>query len=347
MNEGALNDILTGRRLNLVVDTKHTSVPAAAKGCERVTWVETAETLYDPLSKVVQNQAAAAPGTYWGREDPKHISFFPAWDTGEGAVAVDKIKPLEKMFFSKYDLSLYMQEHPGKEGVFTSFMYYSPAPGKCILIEGTGGVARRPDAEGVMRDSLTACNPNMRASTVARNFTNFKADTISDGVEQLNEVWDLIKSALARGPNKKNMSKTITLAAQNYHPEHFVVGKRLGDESQALACLRDLKIVTYGPNLLPQNVAEMPYVNVFVTFDRLALLAALYYRVPAVIFSWGQKQRPGANPGSAFIAYRSELDTPETQYKGLVARIAETLSDARPAKPDANVLKELNNINVR
>ena len=34
-------------------------------------------------------------------------------------------------------------------------------------------------------------------------FTKFKSDTISDGVKQLNKVWDLIKSALARGPNEK------------------------------------------------------------------------------------------------------------------------------------------------
>ena len=329
LNEGTLNNILTGRRLNLVVDTKRTSVPAAAKGCKRVTWVETAETLYDPLTKVVQNMAEAAPETYWGREDPNHVSFFPAWNFKEGKVAVDKIKPLEKMFFSKYDLSLYMQKHPEKEGVFTSFMYCSPERGQCILIEGTGGITD---------SSLTACNTNLSASTVARNFTNFKAETIKNGVKELNHLWHLIKSTLSHGPNKEKIIETITLAAQNYHPPHFVVGKRLGDESQALACLRDLKIVTYGPEELPQNVAAMPYVNVFVTFDRLALLAALYYRVPAVIFSWAKKERENHNPGRAFIAYRSELDTPETQYKSLVARIAETLKGPSPAKPDAREL---------
>ena len=68
------------------------------------------------------------------------------------------------------------------------------------------------------------------------------------GVQRLNFVWDLIKETLGRGLNKKNILKTITLAAKYYNPEYFVVGKRLGDESQALACLRDLKIVTYGKN---------------------------------------------------------------------------------------------------
>ena len=198
-----------------------------------------------------------------------------------------------------------------------------------------------------------------------KKFYHFKAVTISDGVEQLNKVWDLIKRALEHGPNKKEIIRTITLAAENYHPEYFVVGKRLGDESQALACLRDLKIVTYGKDketqkTIPEEQKGMPYVNVFVTFDRLALAAALYYRVPAVIFTWdltttdpktnvvGDSSRISGEggKGGAFIAYRSELDTPETQYKGLVARIAETLKGPRPDEPDADVLKELTDINA-
>ncbi len=371
LNKGALNNILTGRRLNLVVDTWRTSVPAAAEDCERVTWVETAETLYDPMPKVVQNMAEAAPRTYWGREDPNHVSFFPKWDNNKvGNIAIVTLNTPEQMFFSKYDLSLYMHRlvtvsDEGEErDRFTSFMYYSPAHGKCILIEGTGGVARRPDAGDKWRDSFTACNANLAQCTVARNFTNFKAVTISDGVEQLNKVWGLIKRALAHGPNKKEIIETITLAVENYHPEYFVVGKRLGDESQALACLRDLKIVTYGRGkktheTIPEAQKGMPYVNVFVTYDRLALAAALYYRVPAVIFSWGLKitdkksgaikdsprAADGGNPGGAFIAYRTELDNLETQFESLKAQFRATLTGKRPDLPNVNQdFKEYNNI---
>ena len=313
--------------------------------------------------------AEKAPGTYWARENPNHVSFFPKWTDEEGSIKIAKLVTPEQMFFSKYDLSLYMHRlvtvnaKGEQRDRFTSFMYYSPAPGKCILIEGTGGVARRRGDDDKLHDSFTACNTNLKQCAVNNMFTQFKANTISDGVEQLNKVWDLIQRALEHGPNKKEIIRTITLAAENYHPEYFVVGKRLGDESQALACLRDLKIVTYGKDketqeTIPEEQKGMPYVNVFVTFDRLALAAALYYRVPAVIFSWDLKTTdPKTNvvgdssrisgkggKGGAFIAYRSELDTPEAQYNSLMARITETLSDAPPAEPDANVLQELTDI---
>jgi len=209
-------------------------------------------------------------------------------------------------------------------------MYYSPAPGKCILIEGTGGVARRPDAAGKMRDSLTACNSNLKACTVAKNFERPWEENVASSVDALLEIWGEIRKLLVTPgpPSKKAIRKTITLAAKNYHPNYFVVGKRLGDESQALACLRPLDLpVIYGT----------PSVIVFVTFDRLALAAALYYRVPAVIFSWDLTttdretnetkdssritNSDGFGKGGAFIAYRTELDTPKAQITDLLSKI--------------------------
>ena len=111
---------------------------------------------------------------------------------------------------------------------------------------------------------------------------------------------------------------------------------------------------------IPEAQKGMPYVNVFVTYDRLALAAALYYRVPAVIFSWGLKitdkksgaikdsprAADGGNPGGAFIAYRTELDNLETQFESLKAQFRATLTGMkRPDLPNVNQdFKEYNNI---
>ena len=97
-----------------------------------------------------------------GREDPNHVSFFPAWgEEGAACRLWIKLSRLKRCFFLNMTLACICKNIPQKEGVFTSFMYCSPKRGQCILIEGTGGITD---------SSLTACNPNMRAMHSFKEF---------------------------------------------------------------------------------------------------------------------------------------------------------------------------------
>lgn len=310
---GSLNKILSPQILNLVVDTKTSSVSSAAEGVDRVTWVETVETLHDPAKKNAKTQSKNSAKTYWGREDPKHLSFFPSWTEELGSVEIKNILPPSKMFFSKFDISLYKYNR-------TSYMhYYSRSTDKSILIEGTCGVS-----------DLTASNPNMWQCAAVTLFTQFRDDTIKPAMKSLNDVFKKIKNVFFKNGNRnRNRKKNLNseLKAEFYQRAYFMVGKRLGDQGQALACLRKINITEYGQDnkVLPNEVATRaarPTVNVFVTIDRLAFLAALYYRVPAAIFCWGKKSGENAQQ-SAFIAYRTDLATPRSQFKYLKTHIAD------------------------
>ena len=75
-----------------------------------------------------------------------------------------------------------------------------------------------------------------------------------------------------------------------------------------------------------------PTTNVFVTYDRLAAVAALLYRVPAVIFNWSDENSRGA-----FIIYQSQLESPAAKA---VAAAAEA------KKYNASIVAITNNIKV-
>ena len=137
------------------------------------------------------------------------------------------------------------------------------------------------------------------------------------GASYIRNVLKKAKTALASG--KKLTTDETKKWRPVYEEPIMVIGKRVGDQGQALSCLRSLAGDDVEPPLQQSSGVAVPatsIVNTFVTHDRLAFVAAMLYRVPAIIFNW-QVQKPDVLEKGAFIIYQANLDTLGEQLKRL------------------------------
>ena len=183
------------------------------------------------------------------------------------------------------------------------------------LLQGGGGKKkkkkkkkrkkRRKGGGGGGRSAQLNWNTTMGYVKAFKEITEATLDEIAAGLEeekagQREEGAEGLSSASAEDEDfhlLKNAASRRFFARQ--FPKFLIVSKRIGDQGQALACLRS--------DLFPDNDFADSAVNVFVTLDKLAAAAALLYGVDALVFT-SQKGPVEGYPATTFIIYKKSLE---------------------------------------
>ena len=260
----------------------------------------------------------------------------------------EKWKQEDQMFFSSYNIyqiiqKMTMDEVVGKESgatkvlkkriragkyslwsFFRTFTYMITKIGRKNISWAIQGptlnpLEGEPSPLSIFQKLPKTAKWNIKSSFIKSfdHHTNTILTEIREGLEE--EEAEQRESPQIESPAPfRPTTKKDALLYSKLLPKFLFVSKRLGDQGQALACLRN-PLMPYNPNS-PEDA-----VNVFVTYDRLALAAALTYRVDAAIFAFPKnKGVPGKNEGiphGAFIIIKKNLETAEARWNSLKEKI--------------------------
>ena len=251
--------------------------------------------------------------TTWRRDK------FPAWSGIRGGdVLISKLPADDEgqhdvMFFSRYDCYQVIKRIPRTEGPawnqYSAHTYICKEGEVSVLwaIEGS-----MPSAgSSVERTSPLTDYKKVEGTRLTHGYGSWPARAQKAALKRLGQFAK--EGVLSATGKKIAAARSIAKASI---PGFLILAKRLGDQGQALACLREpLGVSTGSGKGGPQANAT----NVFVTIDRLALAAALAYKVPAAIFCY--KGGGGYSSGALMII-----------KKNLLRGVAGGRSSSAPAK---------------
>lgn len=275
-------------------------------------WVQNRQTLYDPASKSKPDKGAGKEimmGNDRVRfcwEDTKVNDFstverYPPWNElritnstvqtsdSQSTIPVDKLYDKNVMFYSKDDIYMVLQSDNDNT--------YRSQDSLCIM--------NTPQMDNTPRTTVIM-DKGMASKTDIHLQDGFYA-SLAKPLENL-----------LRSVGTSDTPTTETNDLREILKQHHVAAKRLGDQGQALSCLKEgqiFKTQRYIPEdvMVTDSVQEGPTTNTtgqsdtkedrveytieedsittngyncFVTFDRVALCSALLYRAPIALFQY-------------------------------------------------------------
>ena len=234
----------------------------------KIFWVYNRQVQYDPASKTTPNTDAGIMFNGKNRlffcwENSAAPTFnpfeyYPKWDIPHNIIIDPKtFQPINKLFYSKDDIHMILKTDKREN----YFMYQTPL---CHI--------QTEDNRMILMDKAMA----------AKGVNVFANGSYS----HLREKYKLVLDELRLQIRVRTIEPT-TLDIDNHH----YVAKRLGDQGQALSCCKSSMDLSYiAKDGTTQSIRSNGN-HCFVTEDRLALTAALLYRVPIIIYLYRTSNR--------------------------------------------------------
>jgi hypothetical protein len=222
-------------------------------------WVQNRQTLYDPAGKAHPQSDAGKkmfqdnPRVKFCWENTTTTKFLPreiypfwskSWDKPIQRLTLQN---KNELFFSKNEMNLVIQSNPQND--------YESQEAVCIL--------KTEDKKTVI---------------MSKEMASKNAGPLSKG--EYAALESMLRKSLQGGSLQPNSSIS---AVRRTIEQHHVAAKRLGDQGQALSCLKAGQLFHYMKNDREETIA-LNGLNCFVTHDRLAMAAAIAYQVPIVIY---------------------------------------------------------------
>jgi hypothetical protein len=233
--------------------------------------IQNRQTLYDPAGKSTPNTKAGKEiflnNPYvkfaWENSTPGAYTkgeLFPSWKSKTNSIDLDKLDDNNILFYCKNDIFQILDSSD-------PYNYLSQET-KCIM--------KTHD------NHIVVMNKEM-AKISGGSFTSGSYSKL------FSEMKNVISSLFKSNP-----------VPQKFSDKHHCPAKRLGDQGQALSCLKDKIKLKYYPLLDGKTekkgksaVADITSDgnHCFVTIDRPALAAALMYKVPLILYSYYGNER--------------------------------------------------------
>ena len=285
---------------NLVKDLRiKQSNPANRVQCY---WVQNKQTLYDPAGKTTPStKAGYRPETHkkgagvfvnndnvlFSWENPEHgslIDIYPKWDLDVSEdIDINDLPNKNIMYYSKYDVCQVINKQTDN---------YEKQESHCII--------KTPKNKIVI---ITKTMASKKGNTIAKLASASAAASRSfdDFIAEISGFTDIT-------------------GIDTYTDIYHVLAKRLGDQGQALSCLKDsFSLIVKDRDGIKRNQLSNGY-HCFVTFDLPALSGALLYNVPIILYCY--------NKGNYHLFIRKDLLAPEKlletskqRYKGLYVQM--------------------------
>lgn len=273
--------------LGLVVDTYSSDFRDFIKGFKAMGggmgirgtsyyWIQNKETLYDPAGKttpitdVGKQLFEGNPKVHFAWENNTrytgegasnsfgNVSMYKSCDARIPALNIDDEGNRNTLFYSKYDIIQLLKTSDVMNPPFSSQTENIFA----VLTDKSG-----PKVKQILVNEKAA-EKNQALFTIA------SYRTLSD------RYGDIIEGALGNPIAEPSPENYIDIVNK-----YRYVFKRLGDQGQALSCTRPISVLYKETPIDPILNRKIFNKNVaFVTIDRPALVAAVLYRVPVVIF---------------------------------------------------------------
>lgn len=251
--------------LFLIVDFFYSGFKEALSNLKRTKdgptlyWVQNRQTLYDPAGKA---HAESDAGKIMFRDNPR-VKFawenttsrqflpheiYPSWKQSWGKPIQPSILANQnELFFSKNNMDLILQSNAEND--------YDSQEALCIVE-----------------------TPQKKTVIMSKEMASKTSTSISQGEYAILE--DMLRKTLQGASIQSNSSiKTV----RNTYNQHHVAAKRLGDQSQALSCLKAGQSLHYMKGGQKDTIT-LNGINCFVTHDRVAMASAIAYQVPIVLY---------------------------------------------------------------
>ena len=262
-----LDNIIPNVPLFFIVDTcmgsfrkEITKKPLEGSIPRPLYWVQNAQTIYDPAGKTTISTdkgnkmfiEGENPNLKFVWDSSATKTYYPKWTFKKGKEIINyvDIDNKNELFYSKYDIYHINQKLDGEEHNYDSVaIIYNPEKKKYTIA-------------------------NKELSKIRSKVTELEY------TENANFYEKMAKN-LFKGSEPESFRNIIN--------KRFVI-KRLGDQGQALSCLTPVEKYSCYKNYRASSETEEILVgdgiHCFVTFDRPALVAALIYQLPMIIFNY-------------------------------------------------------------
>jgi hypothetical protein len=325
--EGGFKQVTPDGDIYLIVDTYTVGfgkaltalkeLPALAPG-PTLYWVQNRQTLYDPGNKSDPTTPAGTeifennPHVRFCWEDTSASTFsaieqYPPWELPltDEPVSIDSLPNKNTLFYSKNDTYMVLQSDLQNS--------YRAQDSVCIM--------KTANPVGNRRTTVI-----MNSAMASKTGVQFAAGTYSDLVTALYALLGMIGAQDATRLNANVVEQKLK--------EHHYAAKRLGDQGQALSCLkagqtmvaekvRNGVQVGYSRPTFERKVTNG--INCFVTIDRVALCGAILYQTPVALFQYSYKADRLPNENYAALFIRKNLLNEATQERlrreGLLSRV--------------------------
>ncbi len=328
---GAFHEHFSSRSLEnifLVVDTYSEGLSYVLANAERARtdvkyyWVQNKQTLFDPAGKTNEKTKRGKELFFkkWPETERNPFVTF-CWETSAAnELLIDRYPP----WVEKSDIS-------GNRLLFSNSEIFQ------ILYEKD---SRKSSA--VSREHLSAINGRKDTNNFKKQETRCIMRTPENKIIVFNKKMSSINAVISIAANYdlyKSMETEIDKLIEEYGEgdeeygrflkRHHCLAKRLGDQAQALSCLKPEFELRHNDSVTGQ-IAEHNIISnsnhAFVSIDLLSMASAVLYEVPIIIYCFRH--------GPLGIFIRRDIMNPTVIIAGLKQKYIQVLAELRDAREE-------------